>query len=242
MKILIGYFVSTVASLSISIKYFRRFQLSRKEYIKYLKKSINLALCYSSFSGNNSIASYKRVGEIAFFSSAYDIITDCKKYKLSLKEKYFNILKSKATKNICSLTEGMYNKDFTDSFDNDGLERGEISLKIILLYVGSLEYFESICNIKELGEMMQITDDIIDYEEDKILNETNCFLSQRRNNHAQVYKKYFSTLWAVKLFENYPVMNYLIKKTIVKIDVIIADKPFYTGTFVSEKLSSSEII
>jgi hypothetical protein len=233
MRIWIRYIISSVSSLILSLRHFRKFNLSFKEYIRYVKKSMNLSLCYSSFSGDNKFRSYKKVGEIAFFSSAYDIITDCKKYDPDFKNKYFELLKSKASGDICILTEEMYFKDNKDSFNNDGLERGEISLKIILLYIGSINYFQHRFNISELGEICQITDDIIDYEEDKILNETNCFLSNRRYEYARKYKSYFSNTSSLELFKSSPVMNFIIKDSINKLDKILIDTPLPTKTNIS---------
>lgn len=223
MRNWVGYIISSASSLLISVRHFNKFNLSLVSYIKYVKKSINLSLCYSSFAANKKFATYRKVGEIAFFSSSYDIITDGKAYDPFLKVKYFKILKSKANIDICSLTEEMYLKDFENSFNNGGLERGATSLRIILLYLGSINYFQSKCDISELGEILQITDDIIDYEEDKALNETNCFLLNERNEYAVKYRNYFSNTWALKLFENSPVMGYLIKKSLGKLDKILGE-------------------
>lgn len=223
MKIWITYLISSLSALLFSVKHFKRFQMSSSEYKKYLKKSINLSLCYSSFVSKSSFNTFKKVGEIAFFSSCYDLVTDCKKYDPQLKKEYFNLLRKKTSNDVYKLTEDMYAKDEKNCFKNDGLERGDISFTIILLYLNSFEHFKQTFNISELGEICQITDDIIDYDEDKLLNETNCFLTERCNEHVQRYKNYFSTPQPIKLFYASPVMKTILKKSIVKLDQIVID-------------------
>ncbi len=207
--------VAVFSALFHTTLYARIFDLKRGEWLRYFKKSVNLALCYKTFSKGSSLYSSYRIGLAAFLSSSYDVVTDwCKEPKF--KDIYLNLVKRQVNSQIFLLVKEMIEKDTLGNFGYDGLERGIISLRIIALYAGSTNYLSKMYDLDHLGYIMQITDDILDIEEDIEESKTNCLNTPNRNKYLEEYINFFAEGKADYLKRNSLIMKFVLSKSLVK--------------------------
>lgn len=217
--IYLGYAISAFVSSMYSIKYWNRFDLTLNEKLKVILKSINLSLCYSSFADSGNIKHYIKAGLAGFFSSAYDIVTDWKSFEQIYKKRYFEIiLHNVKSIEIQQILLNMYERDKEGVLDIDGLERGADSLKLILLFMDNIEQFQMKHNLKEFGYCLQIMDDILDFEEDRLNEDLNCLLSDNWEQYLIRFKVFFEM--NKNIFNSSPIMKYVINKSRKKISYI----------------------
>lgn len=77
---MISLFVSAVYSLGLSIRYQSALKIHLREYKRYFAKSFNLAICYNGFAPTGGLRSAVGAGKAAFYSCAYDVVTDWRKF------------------------------------------------------------------------------------------------------------------------------------------------------------------
>ena len=76
----------------------------------------------------------------------------------------------------------LYDKESNDRLDDDGLERGAISLRFILKMMGCETQREAAWgDLDDLGQLLQIVDDVFDYEDDAAAGEQNCLRTPNKD-------------------------------------------------------------
>jgi len=209
MKYLIAVFISLVHS----IRHVIDLEICRKEMIRYLKKSINLSLCYVDFLDSTKIRNAPRAGEAAFLCCAYDVVTDWRGFN---EKQYFvfkKILLSIVNSEVAEIALSLYKKEKDELLCDDGLERGEVALKFITVLTGMEERFRERTDFAKLGRILQIGDDVLDYEDDLRNNELNCLASPRKWDYLKLVASEITDDGIKKLFPH----GKIIKKVLFQV-------------------------
>ena len=88
-----------------------------------------------------------------------------------------------------------------NQFSADGLERGAIALRFILKMMRCEAQREAMWgDLTDLGELLQIVDDVLDYEDDAAAGEQNCLLTANRAIYLARFLEGLSTERSRALF------------------------------------------
>lgn len=178
---IVSHIVAALSAFIRSVQYAKVLKISPSEHLRYLKKSIRLGLCYAGFGSPWNLIEAWKAGEAAFLSCAYDVITDWRHFDSKAKSSFESILNDLSQLELRELARTLYYKDLNNQLCNDGLERGAIALRFILKTMGCERKREATWgDLTSLGELLQIVDDVFDYEDDLADNEQNCLLTANR--------------------------------------------------------------
>lgn len=196
--------IAVLSALVWSVKYSRQLNIKAHELKRYLKKSTGLALCYSGFAEVGKIREAWLAGEAAFFCCAYDVVTDWRGFSEKERIKFEEILKkSKMPLELQKLTIGLYEKELFNKLEDDGLDRGAIALRFILKMMKCEKSREIVWqDLDEIGYLLQIVDDVLDYEDDLIYGDMNCLTSERRDIYLVRLIQKFGNVEVRRLFGN----------------------------------------
>jgi hypothetical protein len=173
---------AALGAFTRSVQYATILGISRGEYVRYLKKSIRLALCYAGFADPWNLREAWKAGEAAFLSCAYDVVTDWRSFDKKDRSAFEHILNELSKPDPKRLALDLYEKDAKSHLAADGLERGAIALRFILKTMGCENEREtSWGDLENLGELLQIVDDVYDYEDDIAAGDQNCLVTTRRD-------------------------------------------------------------
>jgi hypothetical protein len=183
MSTLVGHITAAASALLRSAQHAGALGIRRGEWQRYLKKSCSLGLCYAGFGTTGSVKEAWMAGEAAFLCCAYDVVTDWRHFDPQARHAFEAILRKRAPElELQDLAVGLYEKELFKRLEDDGLDRGVIALRFVLKMMGCENIRESMWgDVDEVGRLLQIADDVLDYEEDISRGETNCLTSVRRN-------------------------------------------------------------
>lgn len=158
--------------------------ISANERERYLLKSLHFALYFSGFSQTGRVGELMGAARAAFLCCAYDVITDWRKFDPQYLPLFTAYLDRYATEELKQLALDLYRKDQNTMLEDDGLERGWIALRFIVELMGIREQYEQQgIDIRHVGRILQIVDDVLDFEEDRNAGETNCLLSEHKTRY-----------------------------------------------------------
>jgi hypothetical protein len=178
----LSHIVASANSIIRSIQYGRTLDIRGREWKRYLEKSLSFGLCYAGFGKPGCVREAWMAGEAAFLCCAYDVVTDWRHFDEQARDTYQNILRARVSEpELQALAMGLYEKEELDLLAEDGLERGAIALRFILKMMGCEKAREATWgNLDELGRLLQIVDDVLDYEDDIVVGDKNCLTSTER--------------------------------------------------------------
>lgn len=133
---ILSHLVAALSAFIRSVQYARVLRISKAERVRYVKKSIRLALCYAGFADPRNLMEAWRAGEAAFLSCAYDVVTDWRSFDDNARSAFENILTDLSQLELRELALMLYDKDLNHELAGDGLERGAIALRFILRTMG----------------------------------------------------------------------------------------------------------
>jgi hypothetical protein len=173
--------------------------------IQYGKKSLRLGLCYAGFATPwNPIEAWK-AGEAAFLSCAYDVVTDWQQFNRKARFAFERILNELSEPELQQLALSLYDKDSNKQLSEHGLERGAIALRFILKMMKCETQRElKWGDLTDLGELLQIVDDIFDYEDDIAAGEQNCLTTTDREIYLRRFLDQLSYDKCRQLFGSQP--------------------------------------
>lgn len=172
---ILSHLIAALSALVRSIQYAGALAIARGERVRYIKKSIRLGLCYAGFGVPWNLVEAWKAGEAAFLSCAYDVVTDWQHFDENARGAFENILSELSEPELQELALTLYDKDSNNQLSENGLERGAVALKFILKMMRCEKQRESRWgDLTDLGELLQIVDDILDYEDDAAAGEQNC--------------------------------------------------------------------
>lgn len=215
---------AVVCAVLRSIEYCRALGIKRSELWRYLRKSTSLALCYAGFARNGCAGECWRAGEAAFLCCAYDVLTDWRSFDSLLFTEFERILRRVAKDRAAVLLAiTLYHKEQSHGLANDGLERGAIALRFITKLMGSEAECEAAWgNLDAVGEILQIVDDVLDFEDDLRTGDLNCLTSEARRRHLTLLINGMAMERVKKLFGNRPsVLRSVIQRARTKAEQLL---------------------
>ncbi|MFH1970878.1 MAG: class 1 isoprenoid biosynthesis enzyme [Patescibacteria group bacterium] len=186
---IISHIISVIISFLYSLKYFRLLEIQASEIKRYFFKSMNLALCYAGFSSGMNFSIFKQAqnaGKAAFLCCAYDVVTDWRSFDPSLRKKYERILNSMTSPDLAKMAIDLYQAEVEGILRKDGLERGEIAFCFVTKLMGVYHTLTRKINIADWGIILQIIDDVLDYEEDAKRLEINCLTTDNKDEYLKI--------------------------------------------------------
>lgn len=177
---MLNRFIALSGAIWFSGQYVVRLKITSKEVARYFLKSLNLAICYSSFSVPGAFGQAFRAGKSAFLCCAYDVVTDWRGFDACALNIFKEILLAEASPRNAGIALDLYAKDANGQLDEDGLERGSIALRFVTRTIGSEGFFAEKIDIDYAGRLWQLVDDLLDYEADLQAGDLNCLSSSNR--------------------------------------------------------------
>lgn len=177
-----SHIVAALSAFMLSVKYAGVLKISKSERVPYVKKAVRLALCYAGFGTHWNLREAWKAGEAAFLSCAYDIVTDWRHFDKKARGAFEDILTNLSGVELRKLALTLYDKELKNQLSEDGLERGAIALRFILKTMGCEAQREVTWgDLDDLGELLQIVDDVLDYEDDVAAGDQNCLRTADRD-------------------------------------------------------------
>lgn len=179
---IISHIVAALSAFIRSVQYAGVLGIHKAERVRYVKKSIRLALCYAGFGTPWNLREAWKAGEAAFLSCAYDVVTDWQHFTEKARSAFESILTDLSGPELRELALALYDKESKKQLSEDGLERGAVALRFILKTMGCEKQREATWgDLDELGRLLQIVDDVLDYEDDAVAGEQNCLSTADRD-------------------------------------------------------------
>lgn len=178
---ILSHIVAALSALVCSLQYAGVLGISRTERFRYVKKSIRLALCFAGFGTPWNLVEAWKAGQAAFFCCAYDVVTDWRHFDKQGRRGLEIILNGFSQFELLHLAFTLYDKESNDQLEEEGLERGAITLRFILKMMQCETQREaSWGDLDDLGQLLQIVDDVFDYEDDAAAGDQNCLMTANR--------------------------------------------------------------
>ena len=198
---ILAHIVAALGAFLRSVQCAGVLKISQAERVRYVKKSIRLALCYAGFGIPWNLMEAWKAGEAAFLSCAYDVVTDWRHFDKEARSAFENILTDLSRPELRELALTLYDKDLANQLSRDGLERGAIALEFILKTMGCEKQRAATWgDLIDLGELLQIVDDVFDYEDDAAAGDQNCLLTANRAIYLTRFLEGLSTERSRTLF------------------------------------------
>lgn len=178
---ILSHIVAAYSAFVHSLRYAGALAISRAERVRYIKKSIRLALCYAGFGTPWNFREAWRAGKAAFLSCAYDVASDWRHFDGEARSAFERILADSSHVELQKLAMTLYDRDLNNQLSRDGLERGAVALEFILKTMGCEKQRAATWgDLIKLGELLQIVDDVFDYEDDVAVGDQNCLTTANR--------------------------------------------------------------
>jgi hypothetical protein len=182
---ILSHIVAAFSACIHSVRYLEALAISRpEERVRYMKKSIRLALCYAGFATPWNFKEAWKAGEAAFLSCAYDVVTDWRHFDKEARSAFVSILTDLSQVELQKLAITLYDKDLNNHLSDDGLERGAVALEFVLKTMECEKQRAATWgDLIKLGQLLQIVDDVLDYEDDVASGDQNCLTSANRTTY-----------------------------------------------------------
>jgi hypothetical protein len=179
--------VAAAVAFYRSARYVRRLGIQPFEIRRYLGKAISLSLCYSEIIPDGGFRASVGAGTAAFLCCAYDVVTDWRAFDCSSFRCFDDVLHEVVSEQATrALALDLYDRERNRALDEDGLERGPIALRFILALANANPTQESNeFEVIRLGRLLQIVDDVLDYEDDIAHGDLNCLTSPNRARYLR---------------------------------------------------------
>jgi hypothetical protein len=178
--------VAVSHALRLCVKYAGAVRVRRGEWKSYYAKAVNLSLCYTGFVAEPTVAQASGAGRAAFFCALYDVITDCRHYDEASYRCFLAICDSELSAEPRGMAVALYGIERSERLEEGGLSRGVVALSFVTQVIGSQGYLERIADMRELGTVCQIVDDVLDLESDTLTGDTNCLQTPARHDYLRM--------------------------------------------------------
>jgi hypothetical protein len=217
---MITHAISVTSAIVKSLRYARRLRISAKEMPRYLRKSFNLALCYTGLISRRNYPQSASAGRAAFLSCAYDVVTDWRDFREKDVRSFEHILRVEVPNDLRVMAMELLSRDRREVLSDDGLERGVTSVRFVTGLIGSRSHFEKLTDLNRLGMALQIVDDVLDYEADTHAGDTNCLCSSRREEYLKLLAETLPEFELVRLFPQGKILRYVVKVGNIKARIL----------------------
>lgn len=211
----------------LALNYLSPLEIRRSELFRYLAKSSNLTLCYLGFSPKLNRKQALGAARAGFLSTAFDVATDWRDQNGRWRTILEKILRCEATspKSVQIALE-LFEKDSSKTLVDDGLERGILAFRFVLIEMGLMEYFTERTSaertsIDNLGVLLQIVDDILDLEDDIKEGDLNCIQSPRWKEYLHRLVREMPDERIKALFPNSSLLFHVIRSARIRAEKIL---------------------
>lgn len=202
--------IAALWAMNLGWQFQKDFEISITEIPKYYIKCCRLALCYGGFpKSNQPIKTAIRAGAVGFLCCVYDVATDWHGYSTEGAIALDKVLRELIHPDCHQLAIELYWRDFNNELGDDGLERGSMALRFAVDVMNIESQFDG-TSIAEAGALLQIVDDILDFDADRRRGEQNCLLTPRRLVHLKRFSDNLPQLR--RLFSHSPIMRFVLGK------------------------------
>lgn len=152
--------------------------------LKLWLKSLNLYFCFLAFADKERPKDQRWNAMVAaFLSAVYDHDTDWS-VVMDYESSNFRLLLEKYVRDedVVKIARSLFERDLTGKLSEDGLERGSAAFTFYTAIIGSVWmdcYTPQEINV--LGRLLQIIDDLLDFDNDKKKGHKNCLLCSNRD-------------------------------------------------------------
>jgi len=194
--------LAALLAVAYSFQHCRSLRIRRSELFRYLAKSVNLSLCYAGLGVNGTFREAAGAGKAAFLCCAYDVVTDWRGFDTAAQATFEDILRRRlACLDLETMARELYEKEKSKQLRHDGLERGPVALRFVLGVMGCEHARIAMWGgLDDIGRLLQIVDDVLDYEEDMIRGEVNCLGSISRDIYLRELLDKFNAVEIRTLF------------------------------------------
>ncbi len=200
-------------SQQLALRYRSPLEIRREELSRYFSKSASLALCYQGFGTNCDLSQAEGAGRAAFLSCAYDVATDWREDDPKWPAIFEQIVRREASPELAEMALDLYRRDAGESLTDDGLERGIIAFRFVLSMMGLTEQFQKKTDIDNLGLLLQVVDDVLDYESDTTTGDLNCINSPKAQEYLHRLDTEMTDAQIRLLFPNSRLLFYVIRNS-----------------------------
>lgn len=207
-------YVTTVnAALLLAARQMSQLQITPAEYLRYFGKAHNLAANYVGFSQKGTLAEARSAGRAGALACIYDVLSDWGKLIENPEVLFEKILDEEVSEELKKLAIDLFKKDMRQGLETDGLERGYVALLFTLKVMNLDEFYEKEIGVRNLGEILQIVDDIWDLDQDTAEDQTNCLRTERKMEHLKRLLTFCENTRPERLFPHGPLLVQVIKST-----------------------------
>jgi len=183
---------------------------------------IRLALCYAGFGTPWNLKEAWKAGEAALLSCAYDVATDWRHFDKKARSAFETVLADLSQVELQNLAMKLYEKDSSNQLSADGLERGAVALEFILKTMEcEKQRAAKWGDLNKLGELLQIVDDVFDYEDDVAAGEQNCLTTPNRTTYLALLLEDLNRENSSRLFGPRSVLVFAIAKARKKARILL---------------------
>ncbi len=150
-------------------------------------------------------------------SCAYDVASDWREEPIEFLEVFSDIVKEESTPQLAQMAIDLFKKDIDRVLSDDGLERGIIAFKFVIMMMGVEKQFEEKIETEKLGLLLQIVDDILDHEEDTISGDWNCLNTEKKSEYIELLLSIMTDEKLKDLFPNSALLRSVVGKAKQKI-------------------------
>ncbi len=213
---ILGTSLAIAQSQALALKYGFALEITRAEVLRYILKAANLATCYQGFSPCFTRRRAEGAGRAGFLSCAYDVATDWRRENPRWRKIFEQIVRREADRRSADLAMDLFDKDSTKTLSDDGLERGIMAFRFTLMEMGLIEHFDQRTDVSRMGLLLQIVDDVLDYEEDIAAGDLNCITSLNGREYLLALIAEMTDEHVRSLFPRSPLLFSVIKKSRIK--------------------------
>jgi hypothetical protein len=177
------------------------------------KKSLNLFACFIAFADKEKPKWQLKGAMIcAVLSAVYDYETDWVRIEDTKNSIYLKMLHDYTPDSSMYIeARNLFITDWSGKLSEHGLERGSVALEFYHSVISS--YWMSKYEDKDIascGRLLQIVDDLLDLKEDEEKGDTNCFLTEDKDQYLPEAKAFLKSEFFSSLKKGFPVY-YLIE-------------------------------
>ncbi len=216
----VRYVLAAFSSAYLNLKHGTQLELRTNEERRFAKKARNLAVLYSDFTETRSPVATLRATEAGLLCTAYDVASDWRKFDPRSAQTFQELLVQYCSPYERNVATDLYDRDKKNELKDDGLERGSVCLELIVSMMDIRDEFtQRGIDILIAGRELQIIDDILDYEDDKKVGDTNCLTSPNATSHLEEVLR-SKTL---ELFPEHTALRQTIERARLKARLLLKD-------------------
>jgi hypothetical protein len=165
---------ASIVAVLKSISFFVRApETNAREIVSLAIKSSNLTLCFLGLADRRSLGIVFKCAQLGLASAAFDWASDRRNYEAKAVNYFCDHVQLSFGAKPSALLIDLLARKKNGLLNDCGLERGIVALEVIMLHLNNLTFANNRDKLNAVGILLQIADDLLDYEQDHALGELN---------------------------------------------------------------------